>query len=97
MIFGGCVNTGNTQGAKNAWRQTVARVVKSEMSVRGVKYQALSQRLEEIGVEQSADNLRNKVNKGIMGADLLLQILYVLKARPLDAALLEEILTDLQQ
>ncbi|MCG7648597.1 MULTISPECIES: DUF6471 domain-containing protein [Alteromonas] len=91
------MNTGNTQGAKNAWRQTVARVVKSEMSVRGVKYQALSQRLEEIGVEQSADNLRNKVNKGIMGADLLLQILYVLKARPLDGALLEEILTDLQQ
>ena len=91
------MNTGNTQGAKNAWRQTVARVVKSEMSVRGVKYQALSQRLEEIGVEQSADNLRNKVNKGIMGADLLLQILNVLKARPLDAALLEEILTDLRQ
>lgn len=81
---------------KNAWRQAVARVVKSEMSVRGVKYQTLSQRLEEIGIDQSADNLRNKVNKGIMGADLLLQILYVLKARPLDSALLEEILTDLQ-
>ncbi|GMM68886.1 hypothetical protein MTsDn1_21810 [Alteromonas sp. MTD1] len=81
---------------KNAWRQTVARVVKSEMSVRGVKYQTLSQRLEEIGIDQSADNLRNKVNKGIMGADLLLQILYVLKARPIDSALLEEILTDLQ-
>lgn len=83
--------------AKNVWRQTVARVVKSEMSVRGVKYQVLSQRLEEIGVEQSADNLRNKVNKGIMGADLLLQILYVLKARPVDGVLLEEILTDLQE
>ncbi len=81
---------------KNAWRQAVARVVKSEMSVRGVKYQTLSQRLEEIGIDQSADNLRNKVNKGIMGADLLLQILYVLKARPIDSTLLEEILTDLQ-
>ncbi|MBQ4829578.1 hypothetical protein J8L84_09810 [Alteromonas sp. MMG017] len=81
--------------AKNAWRQTVARLVKSEMSVRGVKYQALSQRLADIGVEQSADNLRNKVNKGIMGADLLVQILYVLKARAVDAALIEEILTDL--
>ena len=80
---------------KNAWRQTVARLVKSEMSVRGVKYQALSQRLADIGVEQSADNLRNKVNKGIMGADLLVQILYVLKARAVDAALIEEILTDL--
>ncbi|WP_334013804.1 DUF6471 domain-containing protein [Alteromonas sp. S167] len=66
------------------------------MSVRGVKYQTLSQRLEEIGIDQSADNLRNKVNKGIMGADLLLQILYVLKARPIDSTLLEEILTDLQ-
>lgn len=81
--------------AKNAWRQAVARVVKSEMSVRGVKYQDLSQRLAAIGIEQSADNLRNKVNKGIMGADLLLQILLVLKARPIDASVLEEILTDL--
>ncbi|MCQ8849415.1 DUF6471 domain-containing protein [Alteromonas stellipolaris] len=81
--------------AKNAWRQTVARLVKSEMSVRGVKYQALSQRLADIGVEQSADNLRNKVNKGIMGADLLVQILYVLKARAVDAASIEEILTDI--
>ena len=81
--------------AKNAWRQTVARLVKSEMSVRGVKYQALSQRLADISVEQSADNLRNKVNKGIMGADLLVQILFVLKARAVDAALIEEILTDL--
>ncbi|MAI36624.1 MAG: hypothetical protein CL599_03535 [Alteromonas sp.] len=82
--------------AKNAWRQTVARVIKSEMSVRGVKYQDLSQRLAAIDIEQSADNLRNKVNKGIMGADLMLQVLYVLKARSLDAAVLEEILTDLQ-
>ena len=81
--------------AKNAWRQTVARLVKSEMSVRGVKYQALRMRLADIGIEQSADNLRNKVNKGIMGADLLVQILYVLKARAVDAALIEEILTDL--
>ena len=83
--------------AKNAWREAVARLVKSEMSVRGVKYQGLSARLADIGVQQSADNLRNKVNKGIMGADLLVQILYVLKARPVDANLLEEILTDLER
>ena len=87
--FGGCVNT------KNGWRQTVARVVKSEMSVRGVKYQALSQRLQEIGVEQSADNLRNKVNKGIMGADLFLQIMMVLNARPLAMQAVGDILNDM--
>lgn len=81
--------------AKNNWRQAVARLVKSEMSMRGVKYQALSDRLAEIGVEQSADNLRNKVNKGIMGADLFLQIMIVLNARPIAMQSLEDILRDL--
>ena len=79
------------------WRQAVQRIVKSEMSVRGVKYQGLSDRLAEIGIEQSADNLRNKVNKGIMGADLLLQILMLLNARPLTMENLVEILTDLER
>ncbi|AYA65171.1 MULTISPECIES: DUF6471 domain-containing protein [unclassified Alteromonas] len=81
--------------AKNNWRQAVARLVKSEMSVRGVKYQALSDRLAEIGVEQSADNLRNKVNKGIMGADLFLQIMMVLNARPLAMQAVGDILNDM--
>ncbi len=81
--------------AKNNWRQAVARLVKSEMSMRGVKYQTLSDRLAEIGVEQSADNLRNKVNKGIMGADLFLQIMMVLNARPIAMQALDDILQDL--
>jgi len=81
--------------SNSAWRQVVERVVKSEMSVRGVKYQALSDRLAEIGVVQSADNLRNKINKGIMGADLFMQILSVLNARPLTAEAIQEILDDI--
>ncbi|OFC70620.1 DUF6471 domain-containing protein [Alteromonas confluentis] len=81
--------------AKNNWRQAVARLVKSEMSMRGFKYQTLSDRLAEIGVEQSADNLRNKVNKGIMGADLFLQIMMVLNARPIAMQALDDILQDL--
>jgi len=81
--------------ARNNWRQAVARLVKSEMSMRGVKYQTLSDRLAEIGVEQSADNLRNKVNKGIMGADLFLQIMMVLNARPIAMQALDDILQDL--
>ena len=81
---------------KNDWRQVVQRVVKSEMSMRGVKYLGLSERLAEIGVDQSADNLRNKINKGIMGADLLLQVMMVLNARPLSTETLREILNDLE-
>ncbi len=78
------------------WRQVVQRLVKSQMSIRGVKYQMLSDRLAGIGINQSADNLRNKVNKGIMGADLLLAILMVLNAKGIDADNLAEILADLQ-
>ncbi len=83
--------------AKNGWRQVVQRIVRSEMSVRGVKYQGLSERLAAIGIEQSADNLRNKVNKGIMGADLLLQVLYVLNARAISTQVLSEVLQDIEQ
>ena len=74
------------QNSKNSpdWRQVVQRLLKAEMSRRGVKYQDLSARLNSIGINQSADNLRNKVNKGILGADLLLQIMYVLNMRKIE-------------
>ncbi len=65
------------------------------MSRRGVKYQDLSQRLSSIGVNQSADNLRNKVNKGIMGADLLLQIMYVLNMRRIEREDIIDIFADM--
>lgn len=77
------------QGPNANWRQLVQRLIKAQMSRRGVKYQDLSERLTQIGIDQSADNLRNKVNKGILGADLLLQIMFVLNARPIER---EEIL-----
>jgi len=77
------------------WRQLVARILKAEMSKRGVKYQDLSTRLSSIGVNQSADNLRNKVNKGILGADLLLQIMYVLKMRKIERDEIIDIFADM--
>ncbi|MGS2721934.1 DUF6471 domain-containing protein [Paraglaciecola aestuariivivens] len=77
------------------WRQLVQRLLKAEMSKRGTKYQDLSDRLANIGIHQSADNLRNKVNKGIMGADLLLQIMYVLNMRKIDREEIIDIFADL--
>ncbi len=78
-----------------AWRELVSRLLKSELSKRKMKYEDLSQRLALYGVQQSADNLRNKINRGIMGADLLLQIVYVLDVRGLDKAALAELLETL--
>lgn len=77
------------------WRQMIQRLIKAEMSKRGVKYQDLSDRLAQIHVTQSADNLRNKVNKGILGADLLLQIMYVLNMRKIEREELVDIFADM--
>lgn len=74
------------------WRKIVQRLIKAEMSLKGVKYQDLSDKLATIGVKQSADNLRNKVNKGILGADLLLQLVYVLDTKRCDKTSISEIL-----
>ncbi|KXI28541.1 DUF6471 domain-containing protein [Paraglaciecola hydrolytica] len=85
----------NNQARSADWRQLVQRIIKAEMSKRGTKYQDLSDRLLTIGVDQSADNLRNKVNKGIMGADLLLQIMYVLNMRRIERDDILDIFTDM--
>lgn len=79
------------------WRESVSRLIKSEMSAKGVKYQDLSVRLAAIGIQQSADNLRNKINKGILGADLLIQILVSLEVTSLQTDKVNEILEDIKK
>jgi hypothetical protein len=78
------------------WRNLVQRLLKTELSKKGIKYQDLSDKLSAVGVEQSADNLRNKINKGILGADLLLQIVFVLNIKQIKYEDIEEILADMQ-
>lgn len=79
------------------WRNAVQRLLKTEMSRHDVRYQELSERLAAIGVEQSADNLRNKVNKGILGADLLLQIVSVLNVKSINTADVADLLADIRR
>jgi hypothetical protein len=78
------------------WRNLVQRVLKTELSKKGVKYQDLSDKLKTVGVEQSADNLRNKINKGILGADLLLQIMFVLNIKQIRHEDISEMLSDIE-
>lgn len=79
------------------WRNAVQRLLKSEMSRHDVRYQELSERLASIGVEQSADNLRNKVNKGILGADLLLQIVSVLDVKAISMSDIDDLLDNIKK
>ncbi len=77
-----------------AWNKVVKQFIRSEMSKKSVDYKELSLRLAHIGILQTADNLRSKINKGILGAQLLLQILLILNVRRLDSDLIQEIWDD---
>ncbi len=78
------------------WNKVVKQFIRSEMSKKSVDYKELSLRLAQIGIAQTPDNLRSKINKGILGAQLLLQILLVLNVRRLDSELIQEIWEDSQ-
>ena len=80
---------------KANWRMVVQRLIKSEMTLKGLRYQELSEKLAEIGVQQTADNLRNKVNKGILGADLLIQVMYVMDVKKVERERVKEIIKNL--
>ncbi len=78
------------------WRDLVSRLLKSEMSKRKLRYEDLSRALAEEGVIQTADNLRNKINRGILGADLFVQLLVVLNVKSVERQTLLEIMEDLK-
>lgn len=78
------------------WRDLVSRLLKSEMSKRKLKYEDLSRALAEQGCVQTADNLRNKINRGILGADLFIQLLLVLNVKSLERQTLLDIVEDLK-
>ena len=66
-----------------AWAEDVKRLLRAEMSRRGMTYDQLSDKLAEIGVEDSAVNIRNKVSRGKFSAVFLVQALTAIGCRSL--------------
>jgi hypothetical protein len=77
------------------WRELVSRIIKSEMTKRKLKYSDLSDLLKTQGTIQTSANLRNKINRGILGADLFLQLLLVMQVKQLDRKNILDILDSL--
>jgi hypothetical protein len=50
------------------WAEDVKRLLRAEMTRRGVIYEDLAERLAAIGVRDTAVNLRNKVARGRFSA-----------------------------
>ena len=69
------------------WAAVLKGLLRSEMSLHSITYAELSKRLEQrFGIHQSENNLKAKINKGVLGAQLFLQILIVVGADKLDFA-----------
>ena len=79
------------------YRELISRMIKSEMSKRKIRYEDLSQSLAELGTQQTSANLRNKINRGIMGADLFIQLMLVLNVKQIDRDSILEIVSSLNE
>jgi hypothetical protein len=80
-----CIRHNGRDGMKSEaeWADEVKRLLRAEMTRRGVTYDQLAEKLAAIGVNDSSVNIRNKVARGKFTAAFLIQCLTALGARSL--------------
>ena len=79
-----------------AMRETIRRVIRAQMALKGYEYKDLCAALETLGVTQAESNLRSKVNNGSLGAQLFVYILMALDADTLDLGQVAGVLKDVE-
>ena len=77
-------------------RETIHRLIRSQMALKGVDYRGLSERLEQMGVVQTAANLRSKINHGTLGAQLFVFIQLALEIKAFEIEAIRDILADVE-
>jgi len=63
---------------EDEWAEDVKRLLRAEMTRRGITYDGLIEKLAAIGIGDTAVNLRNKVSRGRFSASFLVQCLVAL-------------------
>jgi Domain of unknown function (DUF6471) len=76
-------HAGETMKTEDDWAEDAKRLLRAEMTRRGVTYDELTARLADIGVSDTAVNIRNKVARGKFAASFLLQCLSAIGAKNL--------------
>jgi len=69
---------------KHDWNKTAGLLLKTEMKRKNITSEKLAKRLKKIGIETTADSIRQKISRGTLKTALLLQCLYVIKTDTLD-------------
>lgn len=66
------------------WNKAAGLLLKTEMKRKNVTSEKLAKRLKKIGIDTTADSIRQKISRGTLKTSLLLQSLYVMKTDNLD-------------
>jgi hypothetical protein len=74
---------GERMKTKDDWAADAKRLLRAEMTRRGVTYDGLTEKLAALGVTDTAANIRNRVARGKFSAAFLLQCLTAVGARNL--------------
>lgn len=69
--------------AEQEWTERTKNILKAELKRRGIGYDALAERLSQMGVEENARNIANKISRGGFSATFLLQCLHAIGCRSL--------------
>src|SRR5436189_177912 len=67
----------------NTWPR-LRNLLKGELTRRGINYEELAKRLKAIGVNETPDNLRTKINRGTFSAFFMLEVLHAIGVKALD-------------
>ncbi|MFT2111265.1 DUF6471 domain-containing protein [Marinomonas sp. 2405UD68-3] len=61
------------------YKLAITRYIRSSLALKGLKYDDLSEALNERGISMTPENLRSKTHKGMFSADLFTAIIEVLE------------------
>lgn len=64
--------------SESDWKKYVKGLLKAEIAKRNLNYVDIAERLQQIGVNESPQNISNKIGRGTFGAIFMMQILQVI-------------------
>lgn len=69
--------------SEREWAERVKRLLKAELTRRGITYAELAKRLHDIGVNDSERNISNKISRGGFSATYFFQIMEAIGVKTL--------------
>ena len=72
-----------TTQVEKYWQDRVKRILKAELTRRGVSYRELADRLQAMGITDSERNISNKISRGGFKAAFFIQVMDAIGCRTL--------------